>query len=243
MSLRHALLVAATLAISACSSGSIEIFEQCSVAVNLDTSSAQVGDTVTAEGGPFGESWDNAVEFDGSMATVVSVNQAELLNAAGEPFEADACNRCNTCRDNNPGHCNRCRSVCGACTETLTFLVPDVAPGSRSLVLRNRWGSSDRMTFDVQDTETGSSTGGTGTPSTTGGTGTPTSTGGTGGMTATGGTGTATATGGTGTSTGGTGVSTPTGDTGTVTATGGTGSLSPTGGTGVGVSGTGGTGP
>ena len=187
--MRTAIAALAALGLSACSTGSVEVFEQCSVAFNLDQSAAAIGASVTAEGGPFGERWDNAVSIDGTLATVVSVDQTERLKADGTPYEADACNRCNTCRDNNPGHCNRCRSVCGACTETLVFSIPEVTPGTRSIQLQNRWGSSDQQTLLVEPGPS-AGTGGTGASAATGGTGPSGATGGTGGAVAgTGGTG------------------------------------------------------
>jgi hypothetical protein len=154
----------------------VELFEQCTLAASLDQQSGVPGQTIVVTGGPFGETWDNLVKVDGTLADVVETTQTERLDESGETVEAEACERCDACRERAAGTCNRCYQACGNCVETLSFVVPDVSGGDTSVLILNGNGGSEPAPFTVDDT---TSSGTSGTPTTATGTTTtaPTSTG------------------------------------------------------------------
>ncbi|NCG21636.1 MAG: hypothetical protein GWP91_21690 [Rhodobacterales bacterium] len=133
-----------------CGGGVVEGFEQCAIDAMPVPATGTPGDTIVLKGGPFGESWDNLVQIDGAPAQVQSTEQTERLDSEGVVIEANACDRCDNCREREAGHCNRCEAACLNCVDTLTFTVPDTAPGAHSLQVVNRWGGSDFVAFEVQ---------------------------------------------------------------------------------------------
>jgi len=167
--------------LSSCTGASVEVFEQCTVEVRLSDDRATPGTSIVATGGPFGEAYDNVVQVDGVRAEVESTDQQPVTDTGGAPLDPLACESCDQCRTRNAGHCNRCKTQCASCVETLTFVVPVKDAGPGSVVVMNAFGGSEPVPFTVDALPDTGSTGGTGLGGTgLGGTGSPTSTGTTG---------------------------------------------------------------
>ena len=126
-----------------------------------------------ATGGPFGQSFDNIVQVDGVRAEVEATDQQPVTDTGGVPVDPLACETCDQCRTRNAGHCNRCKTQCASCIETLTFVVPVKAAGPASVVVMNVFGGSDPVPFTVDALpDTGSTgLGDTGSSTSTGSTG------------------------------------------------------------------------
>jgi hypothetical protein len=147
------------------------VYEQCTVAVTLSPESGSAGAFVVATGGPFGDAFDNHVQLDGIRADIVSIDRNPVTDTGGEPVDAGACDACDDCRERHAGRCNVCRVKCSSCVETLTFEVPAKQVGTTSVVVTNRWGTSEPVDFTVLGGATGTGSPGTADTS-TGGTGT-----------------------------------------------------------------------
>jgi len=117
-------------------------FLHCTVESTLEPAAAPVGAEVVARGGPFTEAYDTTVQLDGVSAKVEAVERSEC----------DECDDCHTfygCTACEP--CLPCTESCAPCEQTTTFTVPDVPTGSTTLVMSNRYGSTPRLDFTVEE--------------------------------------------------------------------------------------------
>ena len=115
--------------------------------VSLEPASAEVGAEVLLVASPLSESWDTAV--------LVGGERAQLLGLSREG--CDACiedNECSSCLSD----CDPCDAQCAAdCTESVSFLVPELPAGPTTVELFNTHGGSQRIAFEVLDSvDTGS---------------------------------------------------------------------------------------
>ncbi len=107
---------------------------------------------MTAEASPLTQVYDTVVNFEGTRATVVEVLREDCA-ACDLCLEAAECLACEAC--------SPCVEQCEPCLQTVTFLVPDLAPGPTTLVITNRFGSSPALPFTVAE-EQSADTGDTG---------------------------------------------------------------------------------
>jgi hypothetical protein len=121
-------------------------YTTCDVAATLDPPSAAVGDTVVATGAPFTEPYDTLLQVGGYSSQIVDVVR-------------DDCDTCDSCRDEalctTCETCAECEEACAPCVQTITFVVPEgPAPGPTSVVIRNGFGSSPALPFEVTPSAT-----------------------------------------------------------------------------------------
>lgn len=169
-----------------CGTAVLDEFENCSLDATLDVAVAAPGDVVVATGGPQFSTFDTAVRVGGLDAEVVEVERTlgcELCDQCR--FEAAACTQC--------GFCPACDEACAVpvadtgatpaappeagCLETVSFVVPDLPPGTAQVVVVNSFGMSAPTPLEIVGGITSTaSTGETGTTATgaTGDTGSPT---------------------------------------------------------------------
>jgi hypothetical protein len=118
---------------------------------------AAPGSTVVAVSRPMTTSWDTLVAVGGSQAAVSAVDRTE-------------CEACDTCREaaecNVCGTCTECAQECSPCVESVSFVVPTLAPGAYPVVVTNLHAASVGVTLTVADG--GEDTGGTDTGDTAG---------------------------------------------------------------------------
>lgn len=132
------------LLMSACTQPSEVLALRCDVDVDSMTpASAEVGDTVTLTGSPYTSVHDSAVYVGNARATVTSA-------------ERDGCTTCDACRlqagCTECGDCDVCDYECSTnCTESVTFVVPDVPGGSHGVQLFNSHGQSRVEVLEVVD--------------------------------------------------------------------------------------------
>jgi hypothetical protein len=92
------------------------------------------------------ESWDTTVGVGSVAATGVSVDRAE-------------CDACDTCREeqecNVCGTCTACADDCASCVESVSFVVPDLAPGTYGVVVTNLHAASVAVDLTVTSPDTG----------------------------------------------------------------------------------------
>lgn len=120
----------------------------CDVSVDAaEPAEALPGDTVLIQAGPLTEDWDTAVTFGSARATLVSVDRTGC-------DECDSCREsagCDACED-----CDACDLSCEAsCAESITAVVPTLAPGQAAIVVRNSRGVSKPLDFVVLPGDTG----------------------------------------------------------------------------------------
>lgn len=124
-------------------------YTTCDVAATLEPASAAVGDSVVATGAPFTEPYDTLLQVGGYTAQIVDVTR-------------DDCETCDSCRDEalctTCETCSECDEACALCVQTIEFVVPEgPAAGPTSVVIRNGFGSSPALPFEVapSGTDTG----------------------------------------------------------------------------------------
>jgi hypothetical protein len=185
-----ALRAAGLLWLAGCGSTAIDVFETCDLEATLDVNQGAPGDTVVASGGPWTTSWDTRVEIGGVPAPVTAVTRNSACGECEVCREEAECLICGTCIGGELDEARRIEcfgdpfdddddGLCGQCEETVTFVVPAIAPGSTTLVLITANGASSPQPFvvlavddtgDTSDTAS-SSTGDTGVMPTLGDTG------------------------------------------------------------------------
>lgn len=171
-----------TVALTACEAPLQNELEVCTLDLVLTPVSAQVGEVVTATGGPLTEAGprDHLVLVGGLPAEVRAVTRSD---ACTNPLEG-----CDVCRaEALCPPCGFCpldiaaaeamgserrtacfgdpladpviEGVCDLCEETLTFVVPDgLPPGPTSVVVFNGNGQSSTLTLEVVAKKTGTKT-------------------------------------------------------------------------------------
>ena len=142
------LALVASAGLTACNDDNDITFEQCELDLELAPATAAPGDAVTATGRPQSERLDTAVRVEGVEAEVVSVERTAACSACDACRESETvdCGACETCE--------ACASECADCAEVTTFTVPDVPAGPVSVVVTNRFGTSEPIPFEVQDAPT-----------------------------------------------------------------------------------------
>ncbi len=127
----------------ACANTAETTFPTCTVdLIGLEPASAQVGDTVTLTATPLTQLQDSALRVGGVDAVVSSLDRTD-------------CETCDSCRSTNGcaecgQDCDACDAECrDSCVETLTFLVPELAPGSHGVVLYTAHGGSLQTSLEV----------------------------------------------------------------------------------------------
>ena len=108
----------------------------CAVEMSLSPSEALPGDTVDAVGGPFTFVADTTVRVDGFTAEVLEIERSEDCLFCDACVESAGCTGCER-------SCPDCDAICETCIETTRFVVPEVPPGERPVVLLNRYGATD----------------------------------------------------------------------------------------------------
>lgn len=155
-----ALLLAAVPAVG-CDSADSFSPSPCDVSLSeLAPQEASVGDEVTATGRPFTTAYDTAVYVGTERATITAVGR-EGCEPCDECLYEEVCTGCDDC--------DACDLLCSSCEETITFLVPTLAPGSAMVRLFNRHGESNGLPLTVLGP--GGDTGDTGDTGETGETG------------------------------------------------------------------------
>jgi len=160
-----ALLGAALL--GGCKATSTTSFPQCTLDATLSADQGAPGDVISITGREFSQPYDTVVTVGGTEAAVGDVTRTGCSlcdlcrQAAADVHECDACQTC-----------FQCSSYCDTCAQAVTFTVPDVSPGAVSVVVQNRYGSSDALPFvvlpggDTGATDTGDTATDTGTTDT-----------------------------------------------------------------------------
>jgi hypothetical protein len=131
------------LAFVGCNAETVGLAYRCDVAIEeVAPTSAYPGDAVALTGKPFTTSWDTAVYVGGTRAAVEDVNRDTCE-------ECDACVADAECLLDTCGDCDACDTLCQACVERTTFVVPDVPAGETSVRVLNSHGESDPAIFVV----------------------------------------------------------------------------------------------
>jgi len=153
--LSSALLSAAIpVLLTGCSQTTYTANELCDVLLTTATpTAASPGDTVILAATPLTTDYDTALFVGGVRAQITSVDRSDdcdICDACREEYE------CLTC-----GDCDDCDAQCDAeCVETVTFVVPEVAPGETIVQIYNAFGGSQPLSLEIL--EAGSSTDDTG---------------------------------------------------------------------------------
>lgn len=143
----------------ACDDTTVETVATCPLGVpTLNATTAAPGDEIRVTLSPLTEAWDTAVTIGSVQATVSGL-------------ERDNCDDCDDCQDSGGctacSECTACETTCDDCLETLTFIVPDIAPGTWPVTIINSHGRSDPISLVVtakkKTKDTGADTG-TSTP-------------------------------------------------------------------------------
>lgn len=145
---------------TACGSTAVDEYEVCVLDVTFEPTSGAPGTEIAVTGTTLTEVRDTRVEVGGVRATVSSVVR-------------EGCDTCDECRfDAGCAPCGLCPGLdlepdvrtacfgdpladppivgdCAACTESMVFVVPEVAPGPTSVVIFNRNGQSEPVAFEV----------------------------------------------------------------------------------------------
>ncbi len=129
------------LLLAACETTSTSGTATCSLGVpTLAPTSAAPGEQVTMTATPLSEAWDTAVTVGASRATIVDLDRS-------------TCEECDDCRDTGGcsrcGECTDCEETCATCVETVTFVVPELEPGTWTVELVNRYGRSEQVQLTV----------------------------------------------------------------------------------------------
>jgi len=138
---------AVALTLQGCATLPVEQLNTCEITIDLAPTEAQVGDTITASGGPFGALqgvvgavWDTLITVGGVQAEVADV----VLTDCDACFTCRVDEGCQTC-----GTCTPCDTVCATCTQAAMFTVPELAPGPQQVLVFTSGGVSSAQTLLV----------------------------------------------------------------------------------------------
>jgi len=106
----------------------------------VEPSEGLVGAQVTATGRPFTDAYDTAVYVGTARATITELNR-EGCDECDDCLTDQVCTGCDDC--------DACDVICGACVESVSFVVPDESVGSTVVRLFNRHGESNGLPFEV----------------------------------------------------------------------------------------------
>jgi hypothetical protein len=111
----------------------------------LAPASAAPGAQVVVTAHPLTDVWDTAVTVGPTRADLVDLDRS-------------TCDTCDDCRDTGECSscdvCDVCATDCEGCVETVTFVVPDLAPGEWPVEVVNRHGRTQTVTLTVLAAET-----------------------------------------------------------------------------------------
>jgi hypothetical protein len=116
----------------------------------LVPASSEVGATAVLSAAGQTSANDTLVHVGSNVAEVVSVDRVDC-------DACDSCrttNSCGTCSD-----CDACGADCLSCVETVSFLVPALAPGTYATVLRNLHGQYPAASLEIVAAGTGADSG------------------------------------------------------------------------------------
>jgi len=106
----------------------------------LAPAEARPGETVVATTGPLTAAFDTAVSVGGTAAKVTALDRT-------------TCDECDTCRDaadcSSCDECTSCATECSTCVETVSFTVPDLAPGATTVTVTNLHAASRAAALTV----------------------------------------------------------------------------------------------
>jgi hypothetical protein len=129
------------LLVLACTTTSSAVSAHCALdkPVLVPTEAAP-GSTVVATTGPLTTVYDTQVSVGTTAAAVVDVDRS-TCDACDACREAAACTSCDACSD--------CATDCANCVQTVSFVVPDVAPGAAPVTITNIHAVSPTATLTV----------------------------------------------------------------------------------------------
>ena len=122
---------------SGCTTTTTATTYTCTVDGALSTDSAAVGATVVFAGGPLTESSDTRVLVGGVPASNVVVTRDECTLC-------DACREASTSTCSPCGRCAPCEDTCATCVQTVSFVIPEVAPGLTRVTVLNAYGATEQ---------------------------------------------------------------------------------------------------
>jgi len=147
--------------LAGCSPVIADEFETCTVDVTLDRALGAPGDTITGTGTPFTDVQDTLVLVGGATATISEVDRSEDCYACDTCRLDAACAPCGLCSGilldaserldcfGDPLASPPITGACNTCTQSMSFVVPDLPPGPTTVFVLNRNGQSDSIRFTV----------------------------------------------------------------------------------------------
>lgn len=129
------------LLVLACTTTSSTVSPHCALDKPvLAPSEAAPGATVVATTGPLTTVYDTQVSVGTASAAVLDVDRS-------------TCDACDTCREaagcTSCDECTACADDCATCVQTVSFVVPDVAPGATPVTVTNIHAVSPAGTLTV----------------------------------------------------------------------------------------------
>jgi hypothetical protein len=125
-----------------CTTTSVVTLGTCDVALFAPSlTEVRPGEPLTMGATPLTTDWDTVVYVGGIQAEVTALSRV-------------GCTTCDTCRSESLctecGDCDNCDRLCvEQCDESLTVLVPDVAPGLSEVWIINRHGRSETLEVTI----------------------------------------------------------------------------------------------
>ena len=135
------MLLSLLLAVACDSTSSSSEDATCALDIpTLAPASAAPGAQVVVTAHPLTDLWDTAVTVGPTRVQPVDLDRS-------------TCDSCDDCRDtggcSSCDVCDTCDADCEGCVETLTFVVPEVAPGEWPVEVVNRHGRTQAVTLTV----------------------------------------------------------------------------------------------
>jgi len=146
------LLALGMAALPACETTPVVTLGTCDVGLSSPSAeSLRPGEPLTIDAAPLTTDWDTVVYIGGVQAELTTLDRV-------------GCETCDTCRTEalctECGDCDTCDRLCEEqCDESLTVLVPDLAPGPADVWLINRHGRSDSLSVIVLPPDVAADTG------------------------------------------------------------------------------------
>jgi len=138
----RSLAALALLGLTGCPADTTGQFEQCELDLVLDLDEATPGDTVVASGRPLTDSLDTVVRVDGVDAVDVEVVITDSeCDTCDDCRATAACGVCETC--------GICAEACADCAQSVSFTVPDLAPGPVGVAVFNAFGASPALPLRI----------------------------------------------------------------------------------------------
>ena len=159
----------ALLALAGCNPVAIDVFETCEIEVAPSAVAGAPGDVVVLSGGPQTTHFDTRIEVGGIPAAVLDVVRNSDCETCEECRIEAGCVVCGTCLGteiDDPTTRESCfgdpfddasPGACGRCEESVSFVVPALAPGPTTVVVINAHGASAPFPFEIVGGDTGQS--------------------------------------------------------------------------------------